>query len=114
MLAQGRSPVIEEGVADLARDAVQAGRLTATADLSQAVDETDVGFVCVGTPSRHNGSLDLSYLERVCQDLGAALRTKEGFFVVVVRSTVLPGTLRDLVIPTLESARPRRRYGLES
>ena len=108
MLAEGRSPVIEEGVADLARDAVQAGRLSATVDLSRAVNETDLGFVCVGTPSRHNGSLDLSYLERVCQDLGDALRTKVGFFVVVVRSTVLPGTLRDLVVPTLESASGRK------
>ena len=107
MLANGESPVIEAGVAKLAREAVAAGRLAATFDLPRAVAETELAFVCVGTPSRHNGSLDLSYLERVCQDLGSALRTKEGFFVVVVRSTVLPGTMRDVVIPTLESASGR-------
>ena len=85
MLANGESPVIEAGVAQLACEAVAAGRLSATFDLQRAVAETELAFVCVGTPSRHNGSLDLSYLERVCQDLGSALRTKEGFFVVVVR-----------------------------
>jgi GDP-mannose 6-dehydrogenase len=108
MLANGESPVIEEGVAELAREAVDAGLLSATVDLQRAVAETEIGFVCVGTPSRHNGSLDLSYLERVCQHLGSALRTKEGFFVVVVRSTVLPGTVRGVVIPTLESASGRQ------
>ena len=108
MLANGESPVIEAGVAKLAREAVAAGRLSATFDLQRAVAETQLAFVCVGTPSRHNGSLDLSYLKRVCQDLGSALRTKEGFFVVVVRSTVLPGTMRDVVIPTLETASGRK------
>ena len=108
ILANGGSPVIEDGVAKLAREAVDAGRLSATVDLRRAVASTEIGFVCVGTPSRHNGSLDLRFLERVCQDLGIALRTKEGFFVVVVRSTVLPGTMRGVVIPTLESASGRK------
>jgi GDP-mannose 6-dehydrogenase len=108
MLADGQSPVIEAGVARLAQEAVDAGLLTATMNTPQAVAGTDLALVCVGTPSRPNGSLDLSYLERVCQDLGEALRTKQGYFVVVVRSTVLPGTMRDVVIPALESASGKR------
>jgi len=108
MLADGRSPVIEAGVARLAQEAVDAGLLTATMNTPQAVAGPDLALVCVGTPSRPNGSLDLSYLERVCQDLGEALRTKQGYFVVVVRSTVLPGTMRDVVIPALESASGKR------
>jgi GDP-mannose 6-dehydrogenase len=102
LLNQGRSPVVEAGLGELVAEAVAAGRLRATTDCVEAVGSTDLGFVCVGTPSNANGSLDLTYLRRVAEDIGRALRVHQTPFVVVVRSTVLPGTTREVVIPTLE------------
>ena len=109
-LKEGRSPIVENGLDDLIRDGAANGRLTATVSTAEAVRTTDLSLLCVGTPSRKNGSLDLSYLERVCQQIGAALREKNEYHVVVVRSTVLPGTTHELVIPTLEKA-SGKKYG---
>lgn len=100
----GVSPIVEDDIGDLVAEGVAAGRLTASQDLSAAVLDSDVSLVCVGTPSQLNGSLDLHYVRRVCEEIGAALRDKDAFHVVVIRSTVLPGTMRDIVIPTLEDA----------
>jgi GDP-mannose 6-dehydrogenase len=100
----GRSPIVEPGLEDLLGHTVATGRLRATTDTDEAVLETEASLVCVGTPSRRNGSLDLTYLERVCEQIGRALARKSGYHVVVVRSTVLPGTTHDVLIPTLERA----------
>jgi len=102
LLNQGRAPVIEAGLAELIADCVRDGRLRATTDCDEAVVGTDLGFVCVGTPSNSNGSLDLTYLRRVAEDIGQALRRHQTPFVVVVRSTVLPGTTRQVILPDLE------------
>jgi GDP-mannose 6-dehydrogenase len=102
LLNQGRSPVVEAGLSELVGAGVDAGRLRATTDCVEAVAGTDLGFVCVGTPSRTNGSLELDHLRRVAEDIGRALRGRRAPFVVVVRSTVLPGTTRQVVLPTLE------------
>ncbi len=101
-LNEGRSPIVEKGLDDLIRQNAAAGRLRATTNTADAVRDTDLSLVCVGTPSRKNGSLDLTYLERVAEQIGEALRAKDGYHVVVVRSTVLPGTTHDVVIPALE------------
>ncbi len=103
-LNEGRSPIVEKGLDELIRNATANGSLRATTDTVEAVNQTDLSLLCVGTPSRKNGSLDLSYLERVCQQIGEALTTKADYHVVVVRSTVLPGTTHDVVIPAIEQA----------
>ncbi len=106
----GRTPIVEPGLEDLIRAMVEQGRLTATTNTEQAVADSDVSLICVGTPSRRNGSLDLTYLVRVAEEIGEALRDKVSYHVVVVRSTVLPGTTHDHVIPALE-AKSGKRYG---
>jgi len=100
----GTSPIVEPGLAEALQDVVQKGRLRATTNTEEAVRNTEVSLICVGTPSRRNGSLDLSYVERVASEIGAALADADHYHVVVVRSTVLPGTTHEIVIPALEKA----------
>jgi GDP-mannose 6-dehydrogenase len=107
---EGRSPIVEPGLAELLRQGVHNGRLRATTSTDDAVQSTDLSLICVGTPSRKNGSLDLTYLTRVCGEIGQVLRHKDDYHVVVVRSTVLPGTTHGVVIPTLEEA-SGKKYG---
>ena len=106
----GRSPIVEPGLADLLARGVASGRLRATTSTEDAVRSTDLSLICVGTPSRKNGSLDLAYLTRVCSEIGEVLHDKAEYHVVVVRSTVLPGTTHGTVIPTLEAA-SGKKYG---
>jgi GDP-mannose 6-dehydrogenase len=103
-LDQGRSPIVEPLVADLIAESSKAGRLKATTDSKKAVLETEISFLCVGTPSLRNGKLDLGHIGPVCREIGEALRQKNTFHLVVLRSTVLPGTAESIVIPTLEEA----------
>jgi GDP-mannose 6-dehydrogenase len=98
----GTSPIVEPGLGDALSAAVAAGRLRATTNTAEAVRDSDVSLICVGTPSRKNGSLDFTYIERVSREIGAALRGTNRYHVVVVRSTVLPGTTHNVVIPALE------------
>ena len=107
-----QSPVVEPGVQQRIADAVDAGRLSAVTEAAAAVKAAELVLICVGTPSNSNGDLDLSYVARVCEEIGGALRAKDAFTAVVVRSTVLPGSLRSLVIPTLEAA-SGKRAGIE-
>ena len=104
LVNQAKSPIVEKGLDELIEKAVANRRLRATSSAREAVAATDLSLVCVGTPSRPNGSLDLQYLERVCREIGEALSSEKNFHTVVIRSTVLPGTMRELVIPTLEAA----------
>jgi GDP-mannose 6-dehydrogenase len=100
----GRSTIVEEGIADMVASVVAAGRLSATSDVRAAVLGSEISLVCVGTPSRPNGSIDLSYVVRVSEQIGAALREKGRWHTVVIRSTVMPGTIDTHVIPALERA----------
>jgi GDP-mannose 6-dehydrogenase len=111
-LNEGRSPIVEKGLDELIRDNTANGRLRATTSTGEAIAATELSLICVGTPSRKNGSLDLAYLERVCEQIGEALTSKADYHVVVVRSTVLPGTTHDVVIPALERT-SGRKYGTD-
>lgn len=104
LINEGISPIIEKDIGEIISACVREGRLSATTKVAEAVQNSDISLVCVGTPSQLNGSLDLSYVRRVCEEIGAAIAAKSGFHVVVARSTMLPGTMRDVVIPTLESS----------
>jgi GDP-mannose 6-dehydrogenase len=101
-IRQGRTPIIETGMQELMASVAASGRVQVTTDTAGALQGSDVSFICVGTPSRPNGSQDLTALERLCAELGAALRAKAGYHVFVVRSTVLPGTVDETVGPLLE------------
>ena len=100
----GKSPIIEPEIDAIIEDRVAAGQLTATTNVEAAVALTDVVLVCVGTPGHVSGRIDLTHLQRVCEEVGAALRTHSGAPVVVIRSTVPPGTTRNVLIPVLEAA----------
>ena len=104
LLNQGHAPVIEAGLGELIEEGVRTGRLCATTDCDAAVSATDLAFVCVGTPSNGNGSLNLTYLRRVAGDIGQAIQRRRSPIVVVIRSTVLPGTTRQVLLPELERA----------
>jgi GDP-mannose 6-dehydrogenase len=108
MINQGRSPVVEERLGDLIAEQVAAGRLCATTDSARAVANTDIALVCVGTPSASNGSLLTGFLERVSEVIGAALAGHRERYTVVVRSTMLPTTCEQIVLPRLQEASGRR------
>lgn len=98
----GHSPIVEEGIDELVRDVVAAGKLTATSDTQFAIDNTDASFICVGTPSAPDGSVGLSYVVDVCRNIGTAMASKEGYHSVIVRSTIVPGSTESACIPVLE------------
>ncbi len=102
MLDSGRTPIIEARMSELVAEAKRAGRLRATTDAADAVLNSEVSFVCVGTPSLKNGKLDLSHIENVAREIGTAIRQKTSAHVFVLRSTVLPGTTETIALPILE------------
>ncbi|MNG72452.1 GDP-mannose 6-dehydrogenase [compost metagenome] len=104
LINQGKSPIVEPGLEQLLLDGVRLGRLRGTTDVQAAILATDLSLLCVGTPSKKNGDLDLVYMEAVCNEIGSALRDKASRHTVVVRSTVLPGTVKNVVVPILEKA----------
>jgi len=103
LINAGKTPIIEKDIGEMIERNVAAGRLRATSDVLEAVRHTDLSLVCVGTPSLGNGHIDLKYVRRVCEQIGEALRDHPGH-TVVIRSTMLPGTMRDAVIPALEKS----------
>jgi GDP-mannose 6-dehydrogenase len=103
MINAGRTPVIEHGLGELVSDAVRRGKLRATSSTLEAVGETELSLICVGTPSEPNGSLDLRAVRAVSEEIGAALANMQRRHTVVLRSTVLPGTTRRIVVPALEA-----------
>ena len=112
LIASGRAPIVEPGLGDIIAQQVNSGRLRATTEINEAVQQSDLMLVCVGTPSQRNGGIDLQFVKRVCEQIGVALREHPGAPVVAMRSTLLPGSMQELVIPTLE-AHSGKRAGRE-
>lgn len=108
LINRGISPIVEAEIDTLIADGVGRGRLRATGDVAEAVAGSDVSFISVGTPSAANGSVSMVAVNHVVRDIGTALRHKRTPHVIVMRSTVPPGTADDLVIPALEEASGRR------
>jgi GDP-mannose 6-dehydrogenase len=104
IINSGKSPIVEAGIDELIAAMVAAGRLRATTDPAAAIMNSDASLVCVGTPSNANGSLDLDHVKHVCEEIGATLRAKAARHTVVIRSTMLPGTIESLVAPALETS----------
>ena len=108
LINKGQSPIIEADIGEIIAATVQTGRLRATEDHALAVRQTELSFVCVGTPSLGNGNLDLAHMKRACEQIGQALKAKTAWHTVVIRSTILPGTMRNIVIPILEHSSGKR------
>jgi GDP-mannose 6-dehydrogenase len=113
LINSGVSPIVEKDVGDIIATGVESGRLRATTRVDEAVNESEVSLICVGTPSQLNGNLDLSHVRRVCEQIGEVIRTKRAYHVVVARSTMLPGSMRSVVIPALEAAAGRKKAGTD-
>jgi GDP-mannose 6-dehydrogenase len=102
LINAGQSPIIEVDISEIIAAEVKSGHLRATDDQDEAIRQTELSFVCVGTPSQTNGNLDLTFIRRVCELIGKALKNKPTRHTIVIRSTILPGTMHGVVIPTLE------------
>src|SRR6267142_1350915 len=112
LINAGKTPIIEKDIGQIIERQVADGRLAATMDVVDAVQRSDLILVCVGTPSRSNGDIELKYIRRVCEEIGLAMRHHHGAPALVFRSTMLPGTMHEVVIPTLEAS-SARRAGIE-
>ena len=108
MINAGQTPIVEEKIGDVVRQAVDSEHLTATDDVQAAVLSTDASLVCVGTPSKANGDLELTYVRRVAEQIGQAIGKKDSYHTVILRSTVLPGTTENVVLPILEEHSGKR------
>lgn len=108
LINSGKSPIIETGLDELIGEGVKNGTIRATTNSEEAILDSDISMICVGTPSRNTGDLDLTFVARVCEDIGKVIAKKETRHLVVTRSTMLPGSMAGTVIPTLERASGKR------
>ncbi len=104
----GESPIVEPDLKEFIAKAVAAGSLRATHNVYEAITSTDLSFICVGTPSKKNNSLDLQYIEAICKDIGHSLKEKTKHHILVFRSTIFPGTLENVALPLLEKYSDKR------
>ncbi|AIU69550.1 UDP-glucose 6-dehydrogenase [Thermococcus eurythermalis] len=108
MINQATPPIYEEGLEELMKEFK--GKYYATKDYHEAILNSDITFICVGTPSGEDGSIDLTYVKKAAEEIGKALREKEGYHVVVVKSTVLPGTTEEVVKPIIEEHSGKKAF----
>lgn len=108
LISQGKSPIVEPGIDELLKQQVEEGRFVVSQDVVSCVQNTDVSMICVGTPSSANGSLDLTYVVNVVSEIGAAIKDMDDFHTVLIRSTMLPGSIKEIIIPALEDASQKK------
>lgn len=101
---EGQSPIIEPKLSEIIQKSVSLGNLKATNNAAEAIINSDISFICVGTPSKDNGDVDLNFVEKVCKEIGEVMREKADYHLIVLRSTVLPGTVEEIIIPLLEES----------
>jgi len=104
MINNGEPPIFENNLEDMLEKVLKKNMYNATTDLREAIMQTDVTFICVGTPSEDDGSIDLIYIEKASESVGKILKNKNSFHIVVVKSTVVPQTTEKVVLPILEKA----------
>ena len=108
LINAGKAVIIEPEIAELTARVVRDGYLRATTEVSDAILNTNLSFICVGTPSKKNNSLDLQYVIRLCEEIGQVLKEKNEHHIFACRSTMLPGSIRNVVIPILEHYSDKR------
>lgn len=111
LINNGVSPIIEDEVDEYMGTVHANGQLRAILDAERAIYETELSIICVGTPSLDNGNIDLKYLERVCKQIGKALKSKKTHHIVVIRSTIIPDTTECVLIPILEKHSGKKAGG---
>jgi GDP-mannose 6-dehydrogenase len=104
LLRRGQAPIVETGIQELTRAVMRGGTVSVTDSVRDAILATDISFVCVGTPARQNGNQDLAAITRIAEQIGAILPEKATRHIVVIRSTVKPGTLDEVIKPAIEAA----------
>ncbi len=109
LINEGKAPIVEKDIGDILHNAVKSGqydpgRLEATTDTVHAILESEISLICVGTPSNENGSLKLDYVRRCANDIGLGIAKKTDYHVVVARSTMLPGSVEEVILKELEEA----------
>lgn len=112
LIMAGKTPVVEEGMVDLMAQVAVSGKVTVTTDAQAAVRDSEISLICVGTPSAANGSQDQSAILRLAEEIGLALAVKHALHVVVFRSTLVPGTVEDVLRPIIE-AKSGKRDGVD-
>lgn len=106
----GKAPVFENGLDNLISEAVADGKLEATVSPDEAIRNSEISLICVGTPSELDGSLNTKYIKKACSDIGRALKEKKEFHVIAIRSTVLPGTTEKILIPAIENESMKKAF----
>ena len=116
LIQSGKSPIVEEDLDEYVAEGIANGNITATTDVTAAVRDTDISIVCVGTPSQINGNIDLTYIYKVCSEIAEALKQKDSFHTVVIRSTVIPGTIQQCaqIIEDVSGKKHAKDFGVAS
>lgn len=99
---KGKTPIYENGLENALKKMILEKRLKASPDLKEAINDTEITFISVGTPSKKDGSIDLRFIKEVSKEIGNVLKSKKGYHVIVVKSTVVPGTTEKIVLPLIE------------